>query len=170
MTSGGKNIVGWDSRRARPPPDPKSLQGHRLFGSALLEKDPAKPGKLCPVRAQRGCFSFPEWSDVNQEIDSRMIRHILCSPEVKHRHGRGPQQRTYQMRVAYLRIPARIGGSRDAVDGKAADRDVIGVLVRSVRIERDQRLRTCTSNGMHDAPPDVIGRRGRELLVLIRQQ
>lgn len=118
---------------------------------------------------ERGSLLFLERRDVNEEIDSRLGCEIRSADKLKDGRWGLPEQTIDYVWGADVRIPSLIGSRGNCVRSKAADDDVIRVLVRAVGVESNHNLRPCASNRIHHFTANGVGWRGPKLLILVMQ-
>ena len=128
---------------------------------SLLDAD-----NLRLVRGERTRSLLPPASGIDEEIHSRPWWKLTTVPG---HDWWNPQQPLTFVRSSKLWRPSGIRGCSYRVGRKTTDRDVIGVKVESIGIERDHDRRLFSTNGSDERTADFIRRRRRQLLILVRK-
>ena len=125
---------------------------------------------LRTVRAEGRCLAFRPRDDVEHEIATRLLGQILEGRRVPRWKQRRPHQPRDDVRLAGFRMPASIGGGRNRIAGETADRDVIGMQVETVRIERRDHVRPNAANQRHERSANLVRRSLGQLAVAVVEQ
>ena len=115
--------------------------------------------RLCIcVRCERRAASFrrDEGRHIDDEVGARLERGFGPPHHVPRSHRQRPEQAGHGVGRAKLREPAGIAGRRHRIGRESADGHVIGMQVRSVRIEGHDDVRAHGTDDLNKLAPDGV--------------
>ena len=130
----------------------------RRLTSGFEKRDPGETLHLRPMREQGSLLALDEGRHIEHEVGARFERGVGPPHHLPRSHRQRPEQSGRGVGRAKFREPPAIPGRRNRIGRESADGHVIGMQVRSVRIERDDDLRPDDADGFNNLPANRVRR------------
>lgn len=141
-----------------------------MLSVAPFQKQPLETRQLRSVGPDGRFLLLQTTFDIDQKVHTRVRVHVWLPPENQVETGRLPKDSLHNMRRSCFRIPTVIGRGRDGIETKPGHRKMVGVLVCSVGVERNDHLGASSTDDCHQLRTNSFERGLAQFLIFIGQE